>query len=120
MATRSNVLAWRIPRQRSLVGYSPWGCKELDTTELLNYQEIYVYTEIEIQEFPGGPLLKTLSFQGRGPSPQSPRLVTQPEQKRTTKNPEHRIRNGNIYVDMCMSGSSGRFHRLGLRSHCGL
>ena len=22
-------------RQRSLVGYSPWGCKELDTTERL-------------------------------------------------------------------------------------
>jgi len=22
--------------QRRLVGYSPWGCKELDTTELLN------------------------------------------------------------------------------------
>ena len=22
--------------QRSLVGYSPWGCKESDTTELLN------------------------------------------------------------------------------------
>ena len=22
--------------QRSLVGYSPWGCKELDTTERLN------------------------------------------------------------------------------------
>ena len=28
MATKSNILAWRIPGQRSLVGYSPWGCKE--------------------------------------------------------------------------------------------
>ena len=28
---------WRIPvGQRSLAGYSPWGCKELDTTERLN------------------------------------------------------------------------------------
>ena len=27
--------------QRSLVGYSPWGCKELDTTELLS---AYTYT----------------------------------------------------------------------------
>jgi len=34
MATHSSVLAWRIP-QRSLVGYSPWGCKELDMTESL-------------------------------------------------------------------------------------
>ena len=32
MATHSSILAWRIPRARSLVGYSPWGCKELDMT----------------------------------------------------------------------------------------
>ena len=36
MATHTNILAWRIPcPQRSLVGYRPWGCKELDTTERL-------------------------------------------------------------------------------------
>ena len=33
MATHSSILAWRIHGQRSLVGYSPWGHKELDTTE---------------------------------------------------------------------------------------
>ena len=34
MATHSDILIWRIPKgQRSLVGYSPWGCKESDTTE---------------------------------------------------------------------------------------
>ena len=34
MATHSSVLAWRIPTgQRSLVGYSPQGCKELGTAE---------------------------------------------------------------------------------------
>ena len=33
MATHSSVLAWRFRGQRSLVGYSPWGPKELDTTE---------------------------------------------------------------------------------------
>ena len=33
MATHFSTLAWRIPWRRSLVGYSPWGCKELDTTE---------------------------------------------------------------------------------------
>ena len=32
-ATHSSTLAWRIPRAEELVGYSPWGRKELDTTE---------------------------------------------------------------------------------------
>ena len=32
-ATHSRIIAWKIPLQRSLVGYSPWGCKESDTTE---------------------------------------------------------------------------------------
>ena len=31
MATYSSILAWRIP----WTVYSPWGCKELDTTEQL-------------------------------------------------------------------------------------
>ena len=33
MATHSNILAWRIPWTEGPVGYSPWGCKESDTTE---------------------------------------------------------------------------------------
>ena len=33
MATHSSILAWRIPWTESLAGYSPQGCKELDTTE---------------------------------------------------------------------------------------
>ena len=33
MTTQSTVLAWRIYEQRSLVGYSPWGHKELNITE---------------------------------------------------------------------------------------
>ena len=33
MAIHFSILAWRIPGQRSLVGYSPGGCKESDTTE---------------------------------------------------------------------------------------
>ena len=36
MATHSIILAWRIPKQRHLVGCSPWGHKELDTTEWLS------------------------------------------------------------------------------------
>ena len=34
MATRSTILAWRIPGQRSLVGYNPQDHKELDMTEV--------------------------------------------------------------------------------------
>ena len=37
MATHSSILAWRIPWRRSLVGYSPWGRKESDTTERLHF-----------------------------------------------------------------------------------
>jgi len=33
MATHSSTLAWKFHARRSLVGYSPWGHKELDTTE---------------------------------------------------------------------------------------
>ena len=32
-ATHSSILAWEIPGQRSL-GYSPWGRKESDATEV--------------------------------------------------------------------------------------
>ena len=30
-------LPWKSQGQRSLVGYSPWGCKESDTTEQLHF-----------------------------------------------------------------------------------
>ena len=33
MATHSSILIWEIHGQRSLEGHSPWGHKELDTTE---------------------------------------------------------------------------------------
>jgi hypothetical protein len=39
IATHSSILAWKTrwrreapPMERSLVGYSPWGSQELDTT----------------------------------------------------------------------------------------
>ena len=35
------VFAWRIS-WRSLAGYSPWGCKELDTTEWLTHTWEYL------------------------------------------------------------------------------
>ena len=39
MATHSSILAWKSHGQRSLVHYSPWGCKEPDTTQQLNREE---------------------------------------------------------------------------------
>ena len=37
MAIHCSTLAWKIPRTRSLIGYSPWGRKESDMTELLAF-----------------------------------------------------------------------------------
>ena len=37
MATHYSILAQKIPRGSSLVGYSPWGHKESDTTSLSFY-----------------------------------------------------------------------------------
>ena len=45
MATHSSILAWKIPwteGQRSLVGYSPWGRKELDMTEQLHFTSLLI------------------------------------------------------------------------------
>ena len=41
-AIHSCILTWRIPWTESLVGYSPWGHKELDATERLTH----TYTHI--------------------------------------------------------------------------
>ena len=35
-----------MDRQRSLVGYSLWGCKESDTPERLTTQYVYIHTHI--------------------------------------------------------------------------
>ena len=34
MATHPSILAWRIPWTEESGGYSPWGRKELDMTEM--------------------------------------------------------------------------------------
>ena len=47
MATHSSILAWRIP-QRSLVGYSPWGHKASDTTEVT--ERAHTYTQVSSQQ----------------------------------------------------------------------
>ena len=33
MATHPSILAWKIPWTESLASYSPWSCKESDTTK---------------------------------------------------------------------------------------
>ena len=42
MTTHSSILASKIPRMEEPVGYSPWGHKELDTTERLSDQCVVV------------------------------------------------------------------------------
>ena len=40
MVIHSSILARRIHGQRSLAGPSPWGCKDLDTTEQLTLSSL--------------------------------------------------------------------------------
>ena len=40
MATHSSIPAWKIPWMEKPVGYSPWGHKESDTTERLDFDFI--------------------------------------------------------------------------------
>ena len=40
MATHSSTLSWKSHGQKSLVGYSPWGRKESDTTERLHFTNL--------------------------------------------------------------------------------
>ena len=53
MATCSSILAWKIPwfhGQRSRAGYSPWSCKDSDTTELLS-THTHTHTHTHTQVF---------------------------------------------------------------------
>ena len=50
-ASHSSVLARESPGQRSLAGYSPWGCKESDTTKQLTHI-IYIHIDIYIKKTP--------------------------------------------------------------------
>ena len=40
MAIHSRTIAWKTHGQRRLVGYSPWGRKESDTTERLHFTSV--------------------------------------------------------------------------------
>ena len=46
MATHSVFLPGKLHGQRSLVGYSPWGHKELDMTEQLTFSFFHFHTKV--------------------------------------------------------------------------
>jgi len=43
MPTHSSIPAWESHGQRSLVGYSPWGCKRIRHDLTKHQQQIYPY-----------------------------------------------------------------------------
>ena len=49
ITTLSSIVAWESHGQRSLVGYSPWGHKESNTTEQLS-THTYASTETQRKE----------------------------------------------------------------------
>ena len=49
-------LPGKLHGQRNLVGYSPWGHKELDTTEVTEHTKTG-----NTYDLPGGPVVKNLS-----------------------------------------------------------
>ena len=95
MATHSST-----PGQRSLAGHSPWGRRELDTTEQLSTHNSLchsgcsgVHLKREIQELPVGSVVRILGFYHGGPGLIPENLVTLPktkqklqQQKNVTKN----------------------------------
>ena len=62
IAAHSSILAWGIPWTESLVGCSPWGCKELDMAKymaqcsLANHKTRSVEAAGSVDCFMDGPL----------------------------------------------------------------
>ena len=50
LAANSSILSWK-KSQRSLVGYSPWGHKELDMTEQLTHKHTHTYLNFTLSFF---------------------------------------------------------------------
>ena len=60
------LLPGEFHRQRSLVGYSPWGCKEKDRTEPLSLLSIHSHHSVFLYALQGySPILKNGSKQKR-------------------------------------------------------
>ena len=52
MAPHSSILAWKIPGQRSLKGYHPWGCKSRKDAQT-EHLSIYLYFSQTLHAFYG-------------------------------------------------------------------
>ena len=50
MATHYSILAWKLHRLRRLVGYSPWGHKESNTTEQLHFHFQRMYERERVRK----------------------------------------------------------------------
>ena len=59
MAPHSSTLAWKIPWTEELVGCSPWGRKESDTTERLIWSDAFSKSSLTIWEFSVHVVLKS-------------------------------------------------------------
>ena len=62
MATPPVFLSGEFHEQRSLVGYSPWGCKELDETEWLTHLCIFVFVVCTRSTWMASPWRQGLSY----------------------------------------------------------
>ena len=113
MATHSSVLAWRIPGtgkpgewpptpvflpgdfhgQRSLAGYRPWGCKELDMTEYCSLPGPSVHGVFQARVLEWGAIAFSPSagYTGLTPGPGSkiPHAVGQLRPRATTTEPAY-------------------------------
>ena len=96
--THSSTLAWRIHGGRSLVGYSPRGRKELDTTERL-YLLTYLRPLQRGQEHPPPSLSPPKTFRNRdaGTGEQMPQDLQ--EQSRTRASLDHK---GDAHTVCCV------------------
>ena len=53
MAIHSSILACKFQGQNSLVGYSPWGPKELDMTERLSFHFLFMHDQQNVHPLLG-------------------------------------------------------------------
>ena len=61
-ATHSSILAWRIPRQRSLVGCSLQGHKESDVSEPTEYACMLITVGITLKKSLLGHFMREVLF----------------------------------------------------------
>jgi len=56
----SSILAWKVTWQRSLLGFGPWGCKELDRSVCVcmrtrAHTHTHTHTHTDMCNKPNGP-----------------------------------------------------------------